>query len=412
MKNRFRCTIFFVLFLYAFNCIAQVDAYEYRTPILEAKKGWNTVTLPLDIFAKSKNELFDIRIYNLDKGSNKSIEQPYILDIQEAKKSNIETALKILNPTKTKSEYSYTFESSNKETINNIHLNFSNQIYDWKIHLEGSMDQVGWSTIAKDYRIVSFKNRETNFTYSDLSIPDSRFNFYKISFNSDYPATLKSATWSKKIKSDANYLSYPIQNFKIEEDDKLKSTTIEIDLGKKLPISQIELICNTENEYYRPFIVEGVVDSFETETGWHYRYNSLYQGTVNSINKNKFQFYNKLHQKLRITIKNFDNLPLSFSDYKVSGPNYRLITRLTNSENLYLCYGNSETKKPLYDISFFKDKIPTELNATTLAEAEYHPTGVEESSPLFKNKWWLWGIMIFVIVLLGTFTLKMVREGK
>jgi len=154
------------------------------------------------------------------------------------------------------------------------------------------------------------------------------------------------------------------------------------------------------------------MDSFETEKGWHYRYNTLYNGTVNSINKNKFQFYNKLYQKLRITIKNYDNLPLSFSGFKVRGPNHRLITRLNNSENLYLCYGNTEAKKPLYDIAFFKDKIPTDLNAASLSEVEYYPKGSNEPGPFFKNKWWLWSTMIIVILLLGTFAVRMVREGK
>jgi len=106
MTKRLRWTLLFVVFLYTFNCIAQVDAYDYRATILNAKKGWNTIALPLDIYSKSKNELSDIRIYKVDKGSNKSIEQPYILDIQEAKNNSIEAELKIINKTKTEGNYS------------------------------------------------------------------------------------------------------------------------------------------------------------------------------------------------------------------------------------------------------------------------------------------------------------------
>jgi len=117
-------------------------------------------------------------------------------------------------------------------------------------------------------------------------------------------------------------------------------------------------------------------------------------------------------QKFRITIKNFDDQPLTFEGVTVRGPNYRLISRFDDTENLYLCYGNKQAKSPLYDIAYFKDKIPNELHQATLDEAIQFPVGSGADGPFFKNKWWLWGIMIFVIVLLGTFTLRMLKEGK
>lgn len=400
-----------VLLFCAIHSFAQVDEYEYKRSILEAKEGWNVIDLPIDIFSNTNTKLSDLRIYSFDNNDNKSTEQPYILDIQEAISRQKDVKFKIINPTESENIFSYTFELSNEESVNNILLDFYNNNFDWKIHLEGSMDQNSWSTIVKDYRIVSLQNGETDFEYSNISISESKFNFYKISFRSSFQPKLEKATLSKKTKSNSKYISYPIQSSKIEEDSELKTTTITIDLGKKLPVSQLKLNCSTENDYYRSFKIQNIVDSFETDTGWHYKYKTFYQGTINSFDGNVYKFHNRLVQKLQITINNYDNQPLTFVDYQLKGPNYRLISRLDHPvDELFLYYGNSTAKSPRYDISYFKDKIPEEINKTVLGEPSYSPKGEATVGPFFKNKWWLWGILLLVIVLLGTFTLRMLRE--
>jgi len=160
------------------------------------------------------------------------------LEIQEAKNEKIEVAFKIINPTRTRGINTYTFELSNQELVNNIHLDFANPNFDWRVHLEGSMDQNSWSSITHNYRIVSIKNRNTDFQYTDLSIPESKFNFYRITFPSEKKPNLRSATLEKEVKSKSSYTSYLIENPKIENDEDRKSTILELDLGRRLPASQ------------------------------------------------------------------------------------------------------------------------------------------------------------------------------
>jgi len=413
MRKSFRFLLTIALLICSIvHCIAQFDAYEYRTPIHQASEGWNTMNLPLEIYDNTKTDLSDIRIYALDSPNEESIEQPYFLDIQNSKTEITKADFKIINSTRTGDFNAFTFELSNRIVVNKIHLNFSNLNFDWNLQIEGSMDQNNWSTIASNMRIISLKNKETDFKYTDILIPDSKFNFYKISFNSSKKADLKNATLSKEVNSTSNYHSYPILKSKTDEDSNSKSTIIDLDLGKKLPVSQVEISPNNTNDYYRPIRIEGIVDSFKTEKGWNYRYKTFYKGTVNSFSDNEFKFNTTLIRKLRITIHNFDNQPLTISGYNIKGPNYRLISRFDQGKNLFLVYGNDKAKSPIYDLSFFKDKIPNDINIATLGQTEFFPKDDNKTDPLFKNKWWLWAIMIIVILLLGTFTLKMLREGK
>ena len=71
---------------------------------------------------------------------------------------------------------------------------------------------------------------------------------------------------------------------------------------------------------------------------------------------------------------------------------------------------------PRYDITRFQDKIPEKLRKLNLglieSKGKEEPT-VEPDKPLIDNQAWLYGVMALVVLLLGFFTLKMIRgEGK
>lgn len=391
---------------------AQIEDYEYRAQISNANIGWNYIDLNQRIFNESKNHLNDIRIYHKDPTTNKYTEQPYYLDIQSAKIETKTIDFKTINQTNNKDLYSYTFELSNKEAVNKIKLDFNNQNFDWNVHLEGSMDNSSWSTIAQKYRIVSMNNSDINFTYSEISFTESKFNFYKISFQSSEKPDLQKASLSKVIKTQPHLINFVTQRYKIEENEKLKTTNFSFSFKEATPVSQVIFKVKNENDYYRPVTIEGAIDSFKTEKGWKYKYRVLHQGIISSLNKNSYDFDSYILKKLKITVYNFDSQPLQYRGITLKCPNYRLITRLEEIQNHFFVYGNENSNKPAYDITYFKDKIPKKVNKLIVSEAEHFPNVSQDKAPLFKNKWWLWASMIVVILLLGTFTLKMLREDK
>ncbi|MDP2364384.1 MAG: DUF3999 domain-containing protein, partial [Ignavibacteria bacterium] len=63
-----------------------------------------------------------------------------------------------------------------------------------------------------------------------------------------------------------------------------------------------------------------------------------------------------------------------------------------------------------YDIVNFKDKIPTALSYISLGNEESISQNQMEDSPLFENKLWLWLIMIVMILIIGWFSLSMIRK--
>lgn len=408
IKSKLLCSLFlFILF----NCNAQIEDYEYRAKIKDASIGWNSINIPIDFFSYTANNLHDIRIFHRNPETGEEIEQPYIFDIQTAETKFVSQSPKIINQTSQNDIFSYTFELTNKMTVNNITLNFKNQNFDWKIKLEGSMNLNSWATIVDDYRITSFRRDGTAFKLTDLTIPESKFNFYKISFQAEKQPILESVGIIKKEITVPNYRIYNGENTNRIEDKKSKTSIIEVDLGRKKPIDQLEFTTDYSNDFYRLFKVEGLIDSFATEKGWKYNYKHLYSGTINSFNEDVFKFKSQIVSKLKITVYNYDDQPIPLFKFIPKGPNYRLITKLDETENLFLVYGNELSTIPKYDITYFDAKIPEKLTEAVWEDPLYYPKSKEDSVFNFKNKWWLWGIMILVIFILGSFTIKMLKEN-
>ena len=120
---------------------------------------------------------------------------------------------------------------------------------------------------------------------------------------------------------------------------------------------------------------------------------------------------NRTLQKLQIIIYNQDNEPLKIDEISVRGSASELVARFTEPANYYLTYGNSKARKPQYDISRFKDKIPeslTELELGTVRKIIKKEAPTTE--PLFENKLWLWAVMLLSIIVLGGFSIQMMRN--
>lgn len=111
---------------------------------------------------------------------------------------------------------------------------------------------------------------------------------------------------------------------------------------------------------------------------------------------------------LRLIINNLDNEPLKITGIDVDGPAVELIAEMEPG-NTYLFYGNRGLSAPYYELKHFEEKIPTASAVATLGEEESIAAPQTKISALFENKFWLWGIMIVVIGLLGFFTLRMMK---
>ena len=400
MKNNL---LFFFGCLCSIITFGQLDTYNHKIELLGIQDQWHTIELPDTVFGEISQNITDVRIYGLTP--NDTIEAPYLLKIAAEKKLRKKVNFKVLNSVSNAKGYYFTYEIPTSEAINEIQLDFKNKNFDWKIVLEASQNQQEWFTLLDDYRLLSIKNIQTNYSYTNLNFKDSKYRYYRLLVQSKEKPQLLKSTIKMNAKTPAEYKEYTVTYLNIKE--VAKKTIIDIDLKQRLPLSYLKLNVSDQVDYYRPFTLQYMSDSVNTEKGWRYNYRNLSSGTLNSIEKNEFKFRSTLAQKIRITIKNYDNQPLTIESAQAKGYSHKLITRFNKPAKYYLAYGKADTRKPQYDITQAATKIPTNPAKLTLGAV----TNIQKTiSPLFENKIWIWVVMVIVILVLGGFSLKMIQK--
>ena len=412
MKARSR--IFSILLcLFSICSSAHMNQFSYQRELKGIEHQWHRIILPDEIFRRLNPVMSDIRIYGITSGKD-TVEAPYFIRSLSGSDSVYNVNFRLLNSSAfNENGYYFTFEVPVLNPVNQINLKFKQQNFDWRIELEGSQDQQELFTVLKDYRIMSIHNAITDFQFTQLLFPDSKYRYLRLSINAKEKPELTEAGIIRKTVAARTLKSFPLISINRAENKELNSTEIGIELLKPVPVSIIAIQVNEEFDYYRPLTIEYLADSFETEKGWQYNYVHLYSGTLNSVNLQPFEFPGTILKKLRIRIENHQNQVLKIDSILVQGFVHELIARFTVPGSYFLTYGNKKIAGPAYDIERFRDNIPVNLTTLNLGNEivlakRYSGTG----KPFFQNNGWLWALLIVIIWLLGWFTFSMIRKRQ
>jgi hypothetical protein len=406
-----RLRIITLLLCFALGLQAQTNRYPYKRVLTGLNQQWHNFQIPNAVFNKSQPSLADFRIYGF-KGTD-TVEAPYILEKNADQIIEKEIPIKIINQSNDiKTGSYYTFEADKETSINQIRLSFKDKNFDWRIQLEGSNDQNKWFKILSDYRILSIKNSSTDYQFTQLNFPDSKYKFFRILINKMQVSTLVAA---KVLKSDTlKGVDKPIifQSYNLINDAENKESIVKVNLTDVTPISFLKLNIKDDLDFYRPIKIEYATDSFSTDKGTQYNYALLYEGTISSLEMKQFRFASTLTNQLKITIQNNDNNPLRLTSVELRGPIYELVARFEKLDYSYaLYYGNAKIDAPVYDLKNFENKIPISLLPLTIGDEQNNPAFViKKEKPLFENKAWLWALMGVIISILGYFSYKMLKN--
>jgi hypothetical protein len=236
--------------------------------------------------------------------------------------------------------------------------------------------------------------------------------YYRLFVKSETKPELKTATIFNQIVTNGSYNTDKVLKTQTLENKTNKTTEMTIELEQPVSINSLKVNVENNLDYYRSVTIDYLADSVKTEKGWKYSYRNLTYGVLNSLEDNIFTFPNTITKTVRVTIYNYDNAPLNITHVAIKGNIYKLLFRVSEMGNYTLVYGNNDALKPIYDLNKFENTIPAEIKDLTLGkEQEIEKPEVENGTALFENQFWLWGTMGVIILLLGGFTLKMMRKA-
>lgn len=407
---KLKTNIFILLFACFATANAQTNAYKFKREITGVNSLWHSMKLPDELYKNANAGFEDLRIFGI-KGKD-TMEVPYLLKQRADQIISKGIDFKPVNESANANGYYYTFELKNVTEINQINLAFKEANFNWDVTLEGSNSNSEWFTILKDYRILSIKNKDTDYQFTKLSFPDSKYQYLRLMIKSPVKPGLLEALINKTDTVKGTYQDVKYKIFELKNNTVDKETVIDVALENPVPLSYLKLNAQSDFDFYRPIKIEYATDSFKTEKGMQYNYAPLFEGTISSLEKSEFNFQNTIASKLKITIQNNDNKPLRLNGLALKGNLYEIIARFDNPTLTYaLYYGNENVTAPSYEIEKFENEIPTILTAVTVGNQKKNPAySIKIEKPLFENKTWLWALMAVIIVLLGWFSYKMLKN--
>jgi len=93
--------------------------------------------------------------------------------------------------------------------------------------------------------------------------------------------------------------------------------------------------------------------------------------------------------------------------------NKYLITELSSTNSYQLKFSDKKTKKAIYDLQYFSDKIPENLKVLEISNIEQIlETKTNESNNINFSNYWLWISVVVIASLLGYMSYSMIKDKK
>lgn len=385
---------------------------SYKRKINAKQNSWNYFRIPDNLYEKAEPSLADLRIYRIRQKD--SLEVPYLISGIWGTEAQMDEYFEILNKTKTDKGYYFTLQrEDNQSEISEINLSFDNRNFDWRIDLEGSNDQKEWFGILENYRVLSIQNSKTDFSFENLIFEKTRYKYYRILVKTNEKPLLSEAAFQNDdVLKYQKFNVHKIQNFKVKNDKKSKTSTAVFSLKNSLPIHSFRIKVENKNDFYRPISIYAI-DTIATEKGKLAEYSGIADGTLSSLKGADLKSYKEvLAKQMMIVIDNGDNPPLKISEIEVKTYENGIVFKAEKSGDYILTYGNQQIiDRPNYDIETFEEKISREKKDTvSLSNEMIVKQADNRSKPLMESDYWLSGIMIVLILFLGYFSYKMIAK--
>lgn len=382
--------------------------FDYKAEILNTTSQWQEIKLDKEILSKVSENLSDIRIYEFsDQGD--TLEVPYFIKRSENVFTEKGVNFKLLNQVKKDGDLYLSFKTINDIEVNEISLNLNEENFNYNLDLEASNDQKEWFEVLEDYRILSIKNDATDYQFTTISFPTTSYNFYRLRIKNAENASLKSASIKQKQTILGSHQSYENNIYQTEKE---KTSYITINLEDKVPINNVNLYLNKDQDYHRAITIKYLVDSVKTDKGWIENYRGISNQYLSSLEAASFDFETVFTNKLLLEISNLDNQALSIKKAEVKGPEYKIIARYgLKDHNSFIAFGNSSVNKPQYDLLNFKENIPNDINVATIGEI-INLKAPEVESTFLNNKLWLWAVLFLIIALLAYSSFGMLKKNS
>lgn len=351
---------FYILILFTLASVrlqAQTFEWEAELPVPESS-GFYRVFLAPQITSKLKRHYPDIRIYNsenqevpfLYQSENIRNKQDSILSLHIIKKKH-----RLI-----KSYTSVVIKNDSGRTIDNFAFLIDNSGFRKWLKISAGNHQGDWYVLKDNFPAQTAYSDSSKAELIINNIPESNFRYYEIIFY-DYDnqsVNVHKAYSYRSYPAEQNYVKLPPMH--ITHTDTMERTIVKMSFDKPQFVDRIQFDIKGPNLFFRNAVLEKPVKSEQNEGKLYYDELNK-QLTFSSEKPNTIRLSHFKIKELNITIDNRNNQPLRITKATAWQQKSYLTAYLNAQEKYTLKFGSSYTDFPVYDLEFFKEKIPENI---------------------------------------------------
>lgn len=388
------------------------------------EKGLIEFPLPLDLLAKARPDLADLRLVN-NSGEN----VPYVLRVDRGAPGRaVSYPARLYNSLFVPGrESSVTVDFGSKMQRTRIDVDTPGINFRRRIRVEASEDAATWQVLkASDWLFrISFEGG--SFNKPDVSLPDNDFRYLRLTIflapDDPEQVQIRGVTAWNIQATPPQTLEVPTQSIQVTQDGGHKWTEIDADLGyENVPLYEVAAAFEDPNFLRRVelfgrnvktrTIVEPVENSQprkrEVEEPWtHLTSGSFYRlpsGNGAEPSTGLALRVEASYRYIRLRIHNQDDAALKFSGLKVRRFQHFAAFRADAAGPFQVYFGNALAERPVYDLENYAERLRAEgvtaaalgpIGGNTRFAAATKVAPWSERHPAI-----LWGGLIAVILVL------------
>jgi hypothetical protein len=364
------------------------------------QSGFYNIPLSLDWLTHVKTDLSDIRIRD---EKNKTV--PFVVKSYAAAKNSSFINFPILKNITDSISTTLELEAREQQGTDHLCLVIGNHAVERSASLSGSDDKRQWFIIDENLALTNRTGSTEDRFIQCLSFPFIRYRYLKLTINNKRadPLPLLKAGIFRDTTIEKTPLLYVEPGTVFQQKDSSDGRSyISVRNPQPYPVDRISMQLSGPRFYKRSLSVykietekpKELIASTEAHSG---------ENVVIWLTGGKAQHF-------LIVIENGDNPPLQANAFNTQCRKQDLIAYLEKGEKYTLVGGNDSVGSPNYDLSFFRDSIPSQL-----ATLEYGKVIANDAqimtAPTNKN-WWIWPAVILMVIVLTLLTYRLMADMK
>lgn len=408
MKNKIILTI--AIILIANFGFSQEFSFKVDLPEVDSNAYYRIFLRP-EITSKLNKKFSDVRIYD-----SKQNEVPYIRQTKEDKfkTAKIKNLRVMQNEHKIAKKYTMALlHNPDKYEFNNFVLIIEQTDAEKWIHISGSDDLKNWHIIKNNTRYQSEFSDTATAEIRILDIPKTEYEYYRIliyDYNREV-INLKKVISYQVSEHDVEYTEVMKPTFVQDDTTEEAKTILKINFAKMQYIDKLEFLISKPHYYLR----KAELTKKDSATGKKIRidYHDSKQKDfyLCSDSSNQLLLSKYTAKELYLVVENNDNANLLFSDVKAYQENEYLTAFLEKGKKYSIYFGNKNVGAPIYDLKFFRNKIPADNSVVkTLEVQQLIDQNERNKKSIYIKPFYLWIAFGIVLIVLSLISIKVFKK--